>query len=128
MAWILRFKRFLKKKSENGKLTVSDLHYAEHSILQYVQRQRFGETFKYFHENKSLPKNNSLIKLDPYLDNLGCLRVGGRLQHSRGPFEALHPLILPKNCFVVELIIREGHQLLGHIGRETPVAYLRAKY
>jgi len=76
-------------------------------------------------ESKSLPKGNCLYRLDPFVDQDGLLRVGGRL--SLSPYEVKHPVILPRKGHIVELIVRHYHTSLAHQGRGFAINELRSR-
>jgi len=58
----------------------------------------------------------------------GVIRVGGRLKNASLPIKAKHPLILPRNHHVIDLIVRHEHEMNGHVGREHVLSLLREKY
>lgn len=66
-----------------------------HFWVKEVQNSWFSYEIQTISQGKILPKSNSLTRLTPYIDELGMLRVGGRLQNSRIDADAKHPLILP---------------------------------
>ena len=66
---------------------------------------------------KAMKRSSSLYKLDPFLDEDGLLRVGGRLRQSSAPFEVKHPVILPKKGHVMSLILCHYHKSVQHQGR-----------
>lgn len=74
-----------------------------------------------------IKKDSCIRKLDPCFDN-GLLRVGGRLQASSLPVESKHPVILPKNNHVSDLILRNIHLSSNHGGRNHMLSTLRQKY
>ena len=41
-------------------------------------------------------KSSSLYQLDPFIDDNGLLRVGGRLEKSKLNRDTVHPVLLPK--------------------------------
>ena len=45
---------------------------------------------------KPLAKSSTVLKLSPYLDADGLLRVEGRLQHSSIPEHEKHPILVPQ--------------------------------
>ena len=63
---------------------------------------------------KTMKKSSSLYKLDPFLDEDGVLRVGGRLGKSSVPYDAKLPVILPKKGRVTNLILCHYHQSVMH--------------
>ena len=44
------------------------------------------------------------------------------------PAEAKHPMILPKNHCVADLILQDSHERLGHSGRNNVLSHVRQKY
>ncbi|XP_025191634.1 uncharacterized protein LOC112591908 [Melanaphis sacchari] len=48
----------------------------------------------------------TLAQLAPYVDQVGLIRVGGRLKHSTLDDNAKHSILLPQRCHLTELIIR----------------------
>ncbi|GFV53420.1 hypothetical protein TNCV_2205561 [Trichonephila clavipes] len=57
----------------------------------------------------SLPSKSPLRSLHPFIDEHGLVRVGGRLQNSQLRFNSKHPIILPSQHSICELLIKEQH-------------------
>jgi hypothetical protein len=72
-------------------------------------------------------KSSPLRKLDPIWKD-GLLLVGGRLRHAPIPENAKHPILLPKEIHITNLIIQHYHYVSGHLGREYILSLLRRKY
>ena len=66
----------------------------------------------------------SIRQLNPRLKE-GLLRVGGRLVHAPLGDERKHPVILPYKHHVTDLIIKQCHENLGHMGQESVLSSLR---
>ena len=71
----------------------------------------------------NLKKTSALAKLDPYLDDHGLLRVGGRLEKSSMPEHQRNPVILPKDTISV-LVARSIHEKT-HQGRGATLNAVR---
>ena len=54
-------------------------------------------------------------KLHPVILD-GVIRVGGRLERANVEFDLKHPILLPNNCHLTELVIRQYHCEVGHFG------------
>ena len=67
-----------------------------------------------------------LSSLDPFLDNRGVLRVGGRLKDTLLAYELKHPIIIPRNHELATLIIRHFHELTQHQGRHLTLGAIRS--
>ena len=66
-------------------------------------------------------------KLHPLLDDIGILRVGGRLENFLIKYEAKHPIILPYRHHATDLIFQH-HQKTGHLGQEHVLSSLHQFY
>ena len=63
------------------------------------------------------------------MDSDGILRVGGRLELSNLPYDAKHPVILPKKHHISKFVIAHIHNLGRHnLGVNFTLAELRQKY
>ena len=109
------------------------MHQAELAIIKPLQQAAFGEEIKILHSlhlygdvtyrtlaktrNMSMKKTSSLFRLNPFLDENGVLRVGGRIKHAMVSFDVKHPIILPSKNHVSELIVRHHHERINHQGR-----------
>ena len=79
-------------------------------------------------EKSCVSKTSSLYKLNPFIDKMGLLRVGGRLHRSDLPYELKHPVVLPhsKKCHVSWLLIKHFHDKIAHQGRGMTINAIRA--
>ncbi|XP_072040573.1 uncharacterized protein [Amphiura filiformis] len=122
--------------------TVEDLRVAEIEIIRSVQLECFNEELqilKCLHVNENTPNRNEarkrnqaikgtscLYRLDPYLDEDGIIRVGGRLRRAHFPLEIKHPAILPRKHHITELLIRHCHDSIEHQGRGMTTNEIRS--
>ena len=58
----------------------------------------------------SIKTYSSLYKLDPFVDEDGILRVGGRLRRASLTDDMKFPIILPRNSHVTTLIVSYFHE------------------
>ena len=65
-------------------------------------------------------QNSKLYSLDPFVDEDQVLRVGGRLKNSSLNNSCTHPILLPKNGTVTELLIRWCYGKTAHGGETLP--------
>ena len=79
-------------------------------------------------ELKNLKMIGHIRKLHPLLDEIGILRVGGRLENALINYDAKHPIILPYRDHVTDLIISQHNQKTGHLGQEYVLSSLRHQY
>ena len=76
-------------------------------------------------ELKNLKMTGHIGKLHPLLDEMGILRVRGRLENALIDYDAKYPIILPYRDHVTDLIISQHHQKTGHLGQEDVLSSLR---
>ena len=87
-AWMLRFvfncrARQKKLVRVSGPLTVSELDKAVTYWVSISQSAHFATEVAALQSNTSLPKSSPLLSLNPFLDETGLLRVGGRQRNSK---------------------------------------------
>lgn len=142
VAWILRARKWLLIKVKNepeemskDPLTVEEIENASLEIIKYVQKQSFLDEMKSLNGLKGdkpvesqVPKTSAIYRLAPTMSEKGVLVVGGRLKNAPILEEAKHQMILPKKHHVVELIIKQSHEMSGHSGREYVLADTRQRY
>ena len=110
------------------RIMVQDLEQAEVEIFKLVQANTFDKEVKTLKEFQAqtegvrkdrqrvkerralLKKLSSLNALDPYLDAIGVLRVGGWIMKANLRDSLKNPVILPKIGHITELIIRHAHE------------------
>ncbi|XP_050419153.2 uncharacterized protein LOC126832434 [Patella vulgata] len=99
---------------------------SERFIIKQVQLETYGKELIKIKADKPLPKDSTIITLDPVIDEYGLLRVGGRLSKAELPFQEKSPIILPASAHISTLIIRHHHELVQHQGRHFTEGAVRA--
>ena len=85
-------------------IDVSALQEAQDLLLKMVQDQSFSNEKEHLLEDKMVPGGSSIVKLNPFLDDEGIIRVGGsRLKRSCLAEGESYPVILPKKCNVLDM-------------------------
>ena len=116
-------------------LTVAESQVAEREIIRRVQHVAFAEVIDVLSateccEDKRYPKKvlkkagASILQLNSQLKG-GLLRVVGRLVNAPLGDERKHPVILPYKHHVTDLIIKQCHENLGHMGQESVLSSWR---
>ncbi|XP_050350425.1 uncharacterized protein LOC126773518 [Nymphalis io] len=90
--------------------------------------QEFHSEITQLKQNGKVHSKSNLLTLTPYLDDKNILRVGGRLRHSQLSETAKHPMIIPKDSRLTELLIKEAHLQTLHGGPSLTLTYLRQRY
>ena len=120
-AWMLRFvsncqARQKKLVRMSGPLTVRELNKAVTYLVSLSQFAHFAAEIVAVKSPASLPKSSTLLSLNPFLDEVGLLRVGGRQQNSKLTYDRQHPIILHGKHPVSKLLVHTEHLRLLHAG------------
>jgi len=92
------------------------------------QQISYAQEMKDLMEQQQVTTSSSLKTLHPFIDKEGLLRVGGRLQQSMLPYQAMHQMILPSNHHFTKLVVSAEHIRLHHAGPQLLTTSLREKY
>ena len=130
---IARLKRYVKECKDGKQRTSEDTNLeerkeAELAIIKLVQAEAFSDEIKDLKLKTAITKtkDSKLCKLNPFLDEEGILRVGGRLSQAPLHPHVKHPAILPKNSHTTALLIKHFHEKVLHQGRGMTMNELRA--
>ncbi|XP_029670156.1 uncharacterized protein LOC115239656 [Formica exsecta] len=78
--------------------------------LRLVQSTKYKDELKAIRKGRGPGKSSPLIRLSPFLDRQGILRVGGRLKHAILDYDERHPIILPSESTFSRLIVEACHR------------------
>ncbi|XP_050599186.1 uncharacterized protein LOC126926913 [Bombus affinis] len=124
VAWCLRWKH---KQHLAAHLTTDELTRAHNRVIKIIQSGHFATEIRTLQKDRSRDVGGKLQPLNPFLDEDGILRVGGRLTNSSIPFNQKYPIILPK-ASVTELIINQEHRKNHHTGTQATLYAVRLRY
>ncbi|XP_057337711.1 uncharacterized protein LOC130675843 [Microplitis mediator] len=120
--------RMLKSSSFKHKpMSVEERTLTEIKILSIIQNEQFHYEIEQIKETGET-KNLRLRCLSPFIDQHGLLRVAGRLKHAPISFTEKHPILLPSNHQVTDLIIRDIHKNSHHSGIQSTLSNLRHRF
>lgn len=110
-AWILRFadnsRLHEERKQDRQTGEITDIE-EERALFCWVRREQekfYAVEFTALRRRDGIPKNSQLLRLNPFVDGHGLLRVGGRLENADLPYDQRHPLILPGVSHLAKLLI-----------------------
>ncbi|XP_066925113.1 uncharacterized protein [Clytia hemisphaerica] len=67
-------------------------------------------------------------ELDLFYDEIGVLRLRGRLENAPLPYDTRHPIWLPPGHDVTELYIADAHRKVLHNGARETVAEMKTRF
>jgi hypothetical protein len=129
VATCLRFLHNCKNNpnKRTGEFSSSELIDATTIIIKLLQRVKFAEELVSMETKSAINKTSKLKALNPFRDNAGLIRVGGRLNNADISYDQKHPILLPKHQ-VTQLIIKEEHESHLHAGPTATLAAIRLKF
>lgn len=137
VAWMFRFIKACKARCNTDYttsntcqpyLTPEELRLAEIYIVSICQRHHFKEELNSLTKGLGIPNSSCLASLNPSLDVVGLLHVGGRQSLGHKPYDSIHPVILHGKHPLVKLIIRSEHFRLLHAGPTLLSASLSRRF
>ena len=105
------------RNKRRGLYTIEELEGAGTRIIKIVQSLTI--------DFEKLKKGDALLQLQPFKDEEGVFRVGGRLKRSCLLEELKHPIILPKGHPLSRMILRLCHIKTAHSGRGLTINEVR---
>ncbi|KAI5727702.1 hypothetical protein M8J77_005854 [Diaphorina citri] len=130
-AYVFRFinnVRSVREQRSLGTLSVSELDNSLMTITKLEQQYHFDKVISALQSNSKI-NNSAILKLTPFLDEHGRLRVGGRLRNAKNlSQDSTHPLLLAKHCHLSKLLCDHYHMSSLHAGPRTVQALLQQKF
>jgi len=126
VAYCLRLSKSRPTKPYTHLVTASELARALSALVFYVQQTSYSAEISSL--NRGLRCPPAIRKLDPFIDEHGLLRVGGRLMNADLPYAHKHPLLLPCHHRLTVLLIDHHHHRLKHPGSIALQAYLQREF
>ncbi|GFS68325.1 uncharacterized protein NPIL_139361, partial [Nephila pilipes] len=128
-AWILLFLHNCRNEQLFlFELTAEELQKAkDYWILNEKQQQCFHVEMEALKNNRPLPTTSKIARFNPFLKN-NQIRLGGRLQFAPLSIDVRHPLLLEGNHPFVQLLIKNTHVRLHHLGTRIALSELRSDF
>ena len=127
-AWIkLLVRRRISKESVPLILNSDLLKDSTRVTISLIQSETFSMETKHIRNNSPVPNNSKLQQLNPIISE-NVLKVNGRLKYSNLPTELKHPIILPSDHHITQIIVPDIHENSLHSGRDHTLPISREHY
>ncbi|XP_017875322.1 uncharacterized protein LOC108622144 [Ceratina calcarata] len=126
-AYVLRWRtnaRLARRERVASTLSAEELWRAQRAIIVATQGEYFEQELSYLRAGRPLPATKNLRRFLPFLDQDGLLRIGGRLQNTHLGEGEKHPIIVPGESHLAELLIRDAHLRTLHGGPQLVMSHL----
>lgn len=132
IAYCLRFAHNAKPRNTEkriGQIQREEINNANVSIVKLVQRNIWQEELIKLSQSKPISSSSRLLRLKPFVDENGLLRVGGRLKNADtiDVFQK-HPVLLPPDSQFTRLVFLNEHEVTLHGGPQVMLARIRLRY
>ena len=117
-----------KKKGINmmiDKLACVSRRLAEREIIKSVQKGYFKDEIEGLKKKQRLTSSSCIVRLDPFMDSEGPLRVGSRIRKSVLEKNNKHPIVMPRYYRITQLLIEWCHNQVTHADRGMTINAVR---
>lgn len=111
-----------------GPLSNQELHSALLTLLRLSQAESFSSELNNLQNAIPISSKSKVLSLNPFLDDCGLIRVGGRLRNSLYDYEKKHPIIISPRHHLSKLIFNSEHIRLFHAGPQQLLYSIRESY
>lgn len=129
-ARVLNFIKNLRKTRKSCSSFITHAEYLESQAvwIKYHQQRHFAKEIELLQSGKNLSRDSLIVKMSPFIDGDGLLRVGGRIKRSMMPYDTKHPIILHHDGRFSYLLALEAHHRSLHGGNQLCLQYIRQRF
>ncbi|XP_061191763.1 uncharacterized protein LOC133200007 [Saccostrea echinata] len=123
----LRYMLFKFQGKDIDSNTVTERYQdTEHFVIRMVQSEVYCDEIDCIRQDEPLPRRSPIANLNPFLDDQGLLRVGGRIVNSKLTLKEKKPLIIPGRHHIATLLVRHYQENVKQQGRHFTEGAIRA--
>lgn len=111
-----------------SRLLPIELDRAQAVYVGHVQQQNFCEELHRLRHEGEVSSSSELHQLNPFVDDEGLLRVGGRLQQSGLSYDVRHPILMPRNSILTSYLLIHDHITHHHCGPQMLLTVSRRRF
>jgi hypothetical protein len=133
-AWITRFifnasiSKSRQQQRIKGPLSIAELSNAKTVWLLQTQEVMWTNDLARLKSGHRVHYKSSLKTLNPFIDDEGLIRVGGRLVHSSVTFDQKYPIFISAKSKITQLLFKYEHHWLLHAGPQALLASIHCSY
>lgn len=130
LVYIFRFINNSRKNSckRVSTVTVEEFNVAREVLVRSAQVRHFPQEILLLKKGSAVAPNSKLRFLNPFIDDSGLIRVGGRLCNSNLEYNHKFPIVLPSGDKLTKLIFIYYHQRDLHIGPQGLLNAVRQNF
>ncbi|XP_065370999.1 uncharacterized protein LOC135963153 [Calliphora vicina] len=109
-------------------ISSDELKSVKEKLIIVAQKVDFADEYHKLSEKKLLT-NSKVLNLNPFLDEKGMIRVGGRLANAPNlTYNEKFPILLPSSCQFARLFVKFIHDITLHGGNQLMLRVLRTQF
>jgi len=126
VSYIYRFAGVRPTTATTAIVSAEEFVRAFRGLIRIVQHEAFLDDLTRLQKGDRCSK--TIRHLDPFIDETGLLRVGGRLDNAEIQYAHKHPILLPARHRLTDLLIDHHHIRLRHPGANSLQAILQREF
>ncbi|XP_075152891.1 uncharacterized protein LOC142226662 [Haematobia irritans] len=130
LAYVFRFCKVTRKMENFSSVVISheEFRSTKNRLIALTQRSYFSREYTLLESFKPVHKKSSLFSLNPFVDDNGIIRVGGRIANGDLNYHERHPIIIPVQSCYAQLLMQFTHTLLLHAENNLLMRSIREEY
>ena len=125
LTWPVLYIAFLRGSRDDSKLLVEHGKTTEQILIRDSQRKMFPDDIHDLSVGKPVKYNSSLCALNPFVDQHGIIRVGGRIKEAM--VENKHPCVIHAKHAIGKAVVHDAHNV-GHFGVEWSLSVIKKHF
>ncbi|XP_059224869.1 uncharacterized protein LOC131997670 [Stomoxys calcitrans] len=110
-------------------VTAEEIQDVKRRLIILTQGSYFAPEYRDLQNNVRISPSSSLLTLNPFLDSKGVMRANGRLVQSPVlTYDERHPIILPYEARLTQLLVEFAHKITIHGGNQLMTRVLRSEF
>ena len=102
--------------------------YAETQWIKSQQKQYYGNVLPYLKGEVRKSPTSIAKQLDLFLDEHSVIRCSGRFKYANLTYNVKYPILLPKESYLTDLIIKDRHRRAQHAGVKSTLNEVRSEF
>ncbi|XP_075150627.1 uncharacterized protein LOC142224725 [Haematobia irritans] len=134
LSYVLRFWRNTSSKRDHLRIssievTAEEIQDVKRRLIIMTQKQYYPHEYNNLQQKLKISSTSSLLTMNPFLDSHGIMRANGRLvQAPVLSYSERHPIILPYDAPLTDLIVNFTHKIAMHWGNQLTIRILRSEF
>lgn len=114
-----------------GELSADEVESGLKEVCRQVQAETYPDEMYALARGHPIPPRSKLLKLRPYLDGEGLIRLHGRTDNAPEEYmtsAAKRPIVMPPQHYATALLVQHHHELCAHQLADATMASVRTKF